>query len=142
MIPAGPDKPFPPVGKVIYRHLMSGKTIERKRMRTARLSFAFEAARRGIQARVFIPQFLSGDLSRCRGCRAQEVCITPQGDISEWFQPGGAALAKSVQEAVRRIGTVDRPTVRKILAALEVSILPLDLLTALETYERTKDNDR
>jgi hypothetical protein len=142
MIPAGPHKPFPPVGKVIYRHLMSGKTIERRRVRAARLSFAFEAARRGVQAGVFIPQYLSGDLSRCRGCRAQEVCITPQGDISEWFQPGSAALAGQVRDALRQIGPVDAVTVRKILAALEVSLLPVDLLTTLDTNERTSENDR
>jgi hypothetical protein len=81
---------FHKVGRVVYRHWMTGKMIERRQVRPARLGFAMEAARRGIEAGIFTPQFLSGDLSRCRACQAREVCIPASGDIAEWFLPGEA----------------------------------------------------
>ncbi|HVP22050.1 MAG TPA: hypothetical protein VMS73_09345 [Anaerolineaceae bacterium] len=94
---ADPAKPFPQVEKVVYRHWMSGKTVERRQLREARLIFALEAAKRGIQAGIYLPQFLSGDLSRCRQCPAQEVCIPASGDLMEWFLPGEAEYSQQLK---------------------------------------------
>ena len=85
---ADPMRPFPPVERVVYRHFMSGKTVERRSVREARLVFSLEAAVRGIEARIYTPQFLSGDLSRCRQCPAREICVPASGDLAEWFLPG------------------------------------------------------
>jgi len=82
------EKSFPKVERVIYRHFMSGKTLERRSVREARLVFALEAAVRGIEAGIYTPQFLSGDITRCRGCPAREICIPASGDLFEWFLPG------------------------------------------------------
>lgn len=90
---ADPAKAFPPVEKVIYRHWMSGKTVERKFVREARLVFALEAARRGIEAGIYIPSS-SGDLSRFRQCPAQTVCIPTSGDLVERFLPGEAEVSQ------------------------------------------------
>jgi hypothetical protein len=81
---------------VISLHFMTGMTIERRRVRQTRLVFAMDMARRGIQTRIFMPVFLSADLSRCRICPAQEICIPAAGDITEWFLPGEIAFARSV----------------------------------------------
>jgi hypothetical protein len=44
---ADPYKPFPKVERVVYRHWLTGKSFERRRVRPARLVFALDAARRG-----------------------------------------------------------------------------------------------
>jgi hypothetical protein len=129
---ADPARPFPKVERVIYRHFMTGKTVERKSVREARLIFALEAARRGIEAGIVIPQFLSGDLSRCRQCPAQEVCIPGSGDIEEWFLPTEAERAKRVASAMARVGRIDGKATKSILAILkEERVLPSDFLNAI-----------
>lgn len=139
---ADAEKPFPPVERVVYRHFLSGKTIERRRVRQSRLVFALDAARRGIQAGIFTPQFLSGDLTRCRACPAQAVCIPPGGDLAEWFLPGEVGIAKRVRGIVNRLEPVDTAMVNKLSAALEDELLPLDVLAALDTYERTRNDEK
>jgi hypothetical protein len=91
------EKPFPRVERLVYRHFMTGKTIGRKRVRPAWLVFALDMARRGIQPGIFTPQFSSGDLSPCRGCRARarEICEPFSGDIPEWFLPGEVDYTRS-----------------------------------------------
>jgi hypothetical protein len=126
-----PEKPFPRVERVVYRHFMTGKTIERRRVRPARLVFALDKARRGIQTGIFTPEFLSGDLSRCRKCQAQEICIPAVGDIIDWFLPGEVDLVQRVNQIASRFGLKDVEGVRTILEALEADIVPLDLLEAL-----------
>jgi hypothetical protein len=133
---ADPDRPFPKVERVVYRHWLTGKTLERRRVRLARLVFSLDAARRGIEAGIFTPQFLSGDLSRCRGCRAREICIPASGDISEWFLPGEAEIARRVQQAIDQIGPVEAERMRKLLSALDGLILPAEFLYAIGAYER------
>lgn len=138
---ADPEKAFPPVERAVYRHFLSGKTVERRRVRPARLIYALDAARRGIEAGLFTPQFLSGDLTRCRACPAQQICTPPSGDLAEWFLPGEVDLARQVRQAAGRIGPHDPATVKKLLAALDENLLPLDLLAALDSDERTRDHE-
>jgi hypothetical protein len=95
---ADPDRPFYKVERVIYRHFMTGKTIERRRVRQARLVFALDMARRGVQAGIFTPEVLSGDLPRCRICPALEICIPAVGDIIEWFLSGEGDLTRRVHQ--------------------------------------------
>lgn len=83
-------RPFLKVEHVFFCHFMTGKGIERMASHEARLIFALEAATRGIQNRIYTPIFLSGELSRCRICPAQEVCFPASGDLMEWFLPGEA----------------------------------------------------
>jgi hypothetical protein len=99
-----------------------------------------DAALRGIEAGIYTPQFLSGDLSRCRGCPAREICTPFLGDISEWFLPGEAEIARRVQQAIDRIGTVDGETIRKLLSTLDEVILPTDFLNVMDAYERTRED--
>lgn len=138
MTAADPERPFPKVEKVVYRHFLSGKTLERRSVRQARLVFALEAVRRGIEAGIFIPQFLSGDLTRCRLCPAQSICIPASGDILEWFLPGEWDTSARVAREARRIGPVDAETVQKLLGAMDEGVLPADLLSTLDTMERSR----
>ena len=43
--------------------------VERRHARFTRLLFALTGAARGIEAGIFVPEFLNDDLSKCRTCR-------------------------------------------------------------------------
>jgi hypothetical protein len=97
-----------------------------------------DVARRGIEIGYFIPQFLSGDLSRCRTCPAQGICIPASGDLVEWFLPGEAEVAFRVGKAVRQVGPVEAQTIQKLILLVAGGISPTDFLNALETAEQSR----
>jgi len=87
----GETPPIPPIKKVIYRHFMSATTMSRKQLRHSRLQFAMVGAVRGIRSKLYLPQFLSGDHTRCRMCAAANICLGTDGhhdDILEHYLPG------------------------------------------------------
>lgn len=95
-LPGGPH--FPPVEEVVYRHYLSGSEVHRKQLRASRLLWAVFMAKRGIQAAHYPPAFLSGDLSRCRRCVAQTVCLGAD-DVLEAVFPGGGQVARRARQA-------------------------------------------
>jgi hypothetical protein len=84
----GVEGEMPPVSLVRYRHLLSGTVVERRHARLARLLFALIGAARGIEAGVFVPEFLNADLSKCRACRLAADCLGEDEDFFEYCAPG------------------------------------------------------
>jgi hypothetical protein len=76
-------------------------------------------ARRGIHTGIFTPEFLSGDLSRCRGCPAHEIWIPVSGDFFDWFLPGEAAFFRSGNN----ISTGKNELKRNLLLGTKVEIV-------------------
>ena len=88
---AGKEGDLPPITKVIYRHFMSATTMERKQLRHSRLQLAMVGAVRGIRSKIYLPQFLSGDRTRCKGCAAANICLGTDeryDDVLEHYLPG------------------------------------------------------
>jgi hypothetical protein len=85
-------------------------TIERRRVRQARLVFAMDMARRGIQAGIFAPELLSGDLSIYRICPAEKTSIPTDGDIITWFLSGEVDVARLAHQVTRSIVSQDVET--------------------------------
>jgi hypothetical protein len=107
-----------PVHKILIRHLMSGKDVARKRLRTSRLSLALLHGVRGIQADLYLPQFLSGDLSRCRRCPAERICLDADEDPIEAAYPGTLAWSERVIMAAEKIGRHTDPAVGDLVRAI------------------------
>jgi hypothetical protein len=96
---AQPDQPsFPPVGVVVYRHLLSGSELTRKLFRPARLFLALEMAVRGIGISHYPANFLSGNLAACRQCSAYGICAR-KVDLIEQVYPGLDEIAQAIQRA-------------------------------------------
>jgi hypothetical protein len=77
-------------GKVVFRHFMSNRTLIRKAGRATRLIQTVSHVIRGIQAGIFIPQFLLGDDSKCVDCIAQNICLG-KDQLLEHIFPGNVS---------------------------------------------------
>ena len=88
MTAADPERPFPKVEKVVYRHFLSGKTLERRSVRQARLVFALEAVEAWDRSRDLHPRVLIRGPDPLPAVPGPGICIPASGDILEWFLPG------------------------------------------------------
>ncbi len=117
-----------PVSQVMIRHLMSGQAVTRKQLRTSRLSLSLLHAVRGIQAELYLPQFLSGDLGRCRKCSAAFICLEHKEDPIEAAYPGTLSWSERVLAAVARLDKRVYPGLNELSLILgESGLSPQDL---------------
>ena len=135
---AGSDQgSFPVPGTAIYRHWMSGKTMEKTVLNESRLIFAIEMARRGIEADIYIPMYLGGDLSRCFVCSLKPLCISGHDDILEWYIPGLHDIGKRVDIAAKNMNGVDKDMLNQLYEVLDNAIVPTDVLFSVLTHRQT-----
>ena len=129
----GADRGVAPVQKVLIRHLMSGKDVARKSLRTSRLSFALLHGVRGIQADLYLPQFLSGDLSRCRQCPAERLCLDADADPIETAYPGTLSWSERVMAAGEKLGRSKDPSLLALAEILgQTALTPQELVRYME----------
>jgi hypothetical protein len=125
-----------PVQQVLIRHLMSGQTVARRQLRTSRLSLSLLHAARGIQAELYLPQFLSGDLGRCRRCPAASLCLDREEDPIEAAYPGTLGWGERVTAAGEQMGIGEDPGLGDLVQILAGSALtPQDLARYMESRE-------
>lgn len=117
---------FPPVDAVVYRHLMTGGEIVRKNLRNSRLTNAMQMALRGISIGHYPPAFFSGDLSRCNGCAAEDVCLEG-GDALEHILPGSAQTANNAQIAQKIFAQSDKSVLDLVTSIAELNLAPSDI---------------
>ncbi len=116
------------VSQVVVRHLMSGQAVARRQLRTSRLSLSLLHAARGIQADLYLPQFLSGDFTRCRKCPAAIVCLDQKEDPIEAAYPGTLSWSERVVLASEKAGMSGDPALRDLVQALaETAVSTQDL---------------
>lgn len=121
------------VRSVSFVTALEGRPVIRKLVRPLRLSIVLAWAMRGIQAGVFLPQFLTDSL-RCDLCSLQAVCIG-KDDLLEYSLPASDIWGEAAAQALDLLGELpdDRRSAVGDLAALLIrqGILPLDLATLL-----------
>ena len=123
----------PPVDKVVYRHFMSGSTIERKSLRKSRLIHAIGHARRGIEGSVYIPHFLSGVMDRCNACPARNLCLSGEDPI-EHVYPGALVWSDRAAAACKAIGIYDKDNVKTLLQVINEKMVTInDINVSLDT---------
>ena len=128
---------------LIYRHLMTGEAQKLWDLRSARVVAGVEYALSGIEANVFPPAFLSGDLNRCFSCSAKDLCLH-SGDLLEWLLPGLSDGADRLKAAIGHLPAeaLDLHTIEVIQEALTVSqCLPTNLLR-YHLHERRENRER
>jgi len=122
-----------PVSHVLIRHLMSGQTVTRRQLRTTRLSLSLLHAVRGIQAELYLPQFLSGDFGRCQKCPAASVCLDAKEDPIEAAYPGTLGWGERVMAAGQKVRSEGDPALIDLVQIVaESALTPQDLSRYLE----------
>ena len=119
---------LPPVASVSIHHMMTGEKYMRRDVQDFRLAMVLEIARRGIEANVFTPHYLSGDISLCKKCGWFNACMDRNGDLLSTILPGITDIAEGVVAAEKEIGTLDEDTLKKLSFCFENSLLPGELL--------------
>lgn len=76
------DRPGEKIGQVVYRHLLSGTEITYHPRDLLRVAKSARMVAQGIEAEVYLPQFLSGDQGLCMSCDARAVCY--DGKVDSW----------------------------------------------------------
>jgi hypothetical protein len=121
------------VSGVSFVSAVEGRPVIRKLVRPQRLSIVLAWAMMGIQAGVFLPQFVTDSL-RCDLCSLRPVCIG-QDDLLEYSLPASDIWGEAAAQALELLGELpdDRRTAVGDLAALFVrqGILPVDVAALL-----------
>jgi hypothetical protein len=129
-----PDRNWPAVTAVVYRHLMSGSEKKRVSLRGSRLFFAALAAQRGIDAEIFTPEFVNGSWEKCNACPAAEFCLgrgDGGDDLVEHFYPGFVPYAERLQALHKRLGDAQVAPLDVAAALAELNLTPYDLERAV-----------
>jgi hypothetical protein len=121
------------VSGVSFVNAVEGGPVIRKIVRPLRLSIVIAWAMRGIQAGVYVPQFLSDSL-RCDICSLQPVCIG-KDDLLEYSLPAseiwGEAAARAL-DALRDLPDARRRDAGELAGLMtKEGLLPVDLAALL-----------
>jgi hypothetical protein len=121
------------VSGVSFVTAVEGRPVIRKLVRPLRLSIVIAWAVRGIQAGVYVPQFLTDSL-RCSFCSLEPVCLG-KDDLLEYSLPASDIWGEAAVEALdalRELPDERRNAVRDLAGLItRQGILPVDLAALL-----------
>jgi len=128
------------VSGVSFVTTVEGRPVIRKLVRPLRLSIVIAWAMRGIQAGVFLPEFLTDSL-RCGICSLQPMCIG-KDDLLEYSLPASDIWGEAAAQALEVLGELPderRRTIGDLVALITMeSILPVDLAALLYDAQQDK----
>jgi len=126
------------VSGVSFVTALEGRPVVRKLVRPLRLSIVIAWAVRGIQAGVYLPQFLTDSL-RCQLCSLEPVCLG-RDDLLEYSLPASDTWGEAAARVLEALGELpdERRRAAGDLAALltRQGILPVDLASLLAGGDR------
>lgn len=88
----GADVPWQQVEKVVYRHVLSGKTFTLREFSPGRLLAVISAITRGMRASVIVPRMLTAP-DDCRACPYYRECCGKHWEALDLMDPTSSAQA-------------------------------------------------